>query len=98
MEVKHPKALRNVDLAKALSVSPEECTMEFMDNSSVCVTFEKHKVQIPQVMNLIMEHTEVKDIQIQETDLAKIVKAIYTNGVDSDLQKNTSDNGGGHDK
>lgn len=98
MEVKHPKALRNVDLAKALSVSQEECTMEFMDNSSVCVTFEKHKVQIPQVMNLIMEHTEVKDIQIQETDLAKIVKAIYTNGVDSDLQKNTSDNGGGHDK
>ena len=70
--------------------------MDFMDNSSVCVTFEKHKIQIPQVMNFVMEHTEVKDIQIQETDLAKIVKAIYTNGVEGEI--NTSDNGGRNDK
>ena len=78
MEVKHPNKLEGFDIAKALGVTPEQCYMEFGNNNSVSVTFEKHLLQIPQVLNAVMEITSVKDIQIQETDLAKIVKAIYT--------------------
>ena len=78
MEVKHPDKLSNYNIASELGVSEDECYMEFGENNTVSVVFEKHKLQIPQVLNAIMEHTTVKDIQIQETDLAKIVKAIYT--------------------
>ena len=78
MEVKHPNKLEGFDIAKALGVTPEQCYMEFGNNNSVSVTFEKHLLQIPHVLNAVMEITSVKDIQIQETDLAKIVKAIYT--------------------
>ena len=41
------------------------------------MVFDKHKVQVPQILSRIMEVTEVKDVQIQETELAEIVKAIY---------------------
>lgn len=97
MEVKYPKKLEGFDLAAKLSVSEDECQMEFGENNSVSITFEKHKVQLPHIMQLIMEVTEVKDIQIQETDLAKIVKAIYTgDGVDNTVSN--SEEGGCDDK
>ena len=34
-----------------------------------------------QKMNAVMEVSEVKDIQIQETELAEIVKEIYNHGL-----------------
>ncbi|MGN0374189.1 MAG: ATP-binding cassette domain-containing protein [Butyrivibrio sp.] len=95
MEVKQPKALSRFNPAMEFGVDESECVMEFGENNSVSITFEKHKVQVPQIMNAVMERTEVRDIQIQETDLAKIVKAIYTSGVAQDEE---SKDGGGHDK
>lgn len=41
------------------------------------VTFDKHQIQVPQVLTAVMKRTEVQDIQIQETELAEIVKDIY---------------------
>ena len=38
-------------------------------------------LQIPQILSAVMEMSEVSDIQIQETELAEIVKEIYSHGV-----------------
>lgn len=74
MEVKNPAALSSFKL--------DNCeTFMDMSNNVFTVTFDKHKVQVPQIMNAVMELTDVKDIQIQETELAEIVKAIYKEGV-----------------
>lgn len=78
MEVKQPKKLEDFDIAKHLGVGEADCRMEFdAAKNSLSVTFDKHKVQVPQVMNAVMEMTEVQDIQIKETELADIVKGIY---------------------
>ena len=80
MEVKHPKALESYELYKVLGVKPEECCtdMDFQKNI-FSISFDKHKIQIPQILSEVMKVTEVSDIQIQETELAEIVKDIYNN-------------------
>lgn len=78
MEVKKPEALNGLNLPEKLEVSSESCQMELdKANNILSVNFDKHKVSVPQVLNAVMELTEVKDIQIQETELAEIVKEIY---------------------
>lgn len=82
MEVKKPEKLQNLNLAKRLGVSDKECEVDFdKENNVLSLTFDKHKLLVPQVMNAVMEITQVKDIQIQETELAEIVKAIYHHGL-----------------
>lgn len=82
MEVKKPEKLKKLNLSEKLGVSIEECSTEFdKENNILSVTFDKHKLQVPQVMNAVMELTEVQDIQIQETELAEIVKEIYNHGL-----------------
>ena len=78
MEIKHKKDIGGLELAKKFGVSDSECVMSFDEERKVLsVCFDKHKVQVPQVLNAVMEVTEVSDIQIQETQLSEIVKAIY---------------------
>lgn len=78
MEVKRHKDIAGLDLVKELDVSAEECEVTFDEERKVLsVRFNKHKIQVPQILNVVMERTEVSDIQIQETPLAEIVKAIY---------------------
>ena len=80
IEVKQPKALESYELHRVLGVKPEECgtDMDFQKNI-FSVSFDKHKIQIPQILSEVMKVTEVSDIQIQETELAEIVKDIYNN-------------------
>ncbi len=86
MEVKRSQELTNLKLAEEFGVSEEDCQMEFDSvKNIVSVLFDKHKIQVPQVIHAIMEVTEVQDIQIQETELAEIVKGIYHNGLDSEI-------------
>lgn len=80
MEVKKPDQIKTLDLAGKLGVRPEECRMEWNQNT-LSVTFDKHRLQVPQVMGAVMELTEVQDIQIKETELAEIVKQIYRHGL-----------------
>ena len=51
------------------------------ENNSVSVSFDKHVIQVADVISTVMAVTEVKDIQVQDTELAEIVKQIYNNGV-----------------
>lgn len=85
MEVKQPDRLTGWKLSEKLGVTENECVTEFdRENNVLSVTFDKHKIQVPQVMGAVMEQTEVSDIQIQETELAEIVKAIYQHGLGTD--------------
>ncbi len=47
------------------------------EKNQFTITFQKNEIQISDIIAAIMEVTEVKDIQIQETELAEIVKEIY---------------------
>ena len=82
MEVKHVKKVKELQLAEKLGVQEEdlECSLDEV-KKVLTVSFDKHKIQVPQVMNEVMKVTEVQDVQIQETELAEIVKAIYCRGL-----------------
>jgi len=43
--------------------------------------FDKNDLQVSDVISAAMNAAEVKDIQIQETELSEIVKAIYQHGL-----------------
>lgn len=82
MEVRQPEKLKDFRLHEILGVKENECAAAFdHKNSTLCVTFDKHRLQVPQVLSAVMDVTEVKDIQIQETELAEIVKEIYNHGL-----------------
>ena len=87
MEIKRKKDIAGLNLAEKFEVSDSDCAMSFDEERKVLsVCFDKHKVQVPQVLNAVMEVTEVSDIQIQETQLSEIVKAIYNH----DLKQETA--------
>lgn len=82
MEVKQMDKIMSLDIAERLNIAPEECVVESdKENSILSVSFDKHKVQVPQVLSVVMEIVEVRDVQIKETELAQIVKEIYNHGV-----------------
>ena len=86
MEVKHAQKIKELNLAEKLGVKKEELEYSFDEGKkTLSVSFDKHKLQVPQVMSAVMEVTEVQDVQIQETELAEIVKAIYRHGLDSSV-------------
>lgn len=82
MEVKQPERAKELRLHEILGVQESECATALnLENSTLCVTFDKHRLQVPQILSAVMEAVEVKDVQIQETELAEIVKEIYNHGV-----------------
>ncbi len=82
MEVKQPELVKHICLSELLNVSDSDYQMEFdSQNNVLSVVFDKNKMQVPQILSEVMNITEVSDIQIQETELAEIVKEIYNHGV-----------------
>lgn len=85
MEVRQPEKIKELYLSEVLGVQGEECTVDFdREKSTLCVTFDKHKIEVPQILAAVMGMIEVRDVQIQETELAEIVKEIYSHGVMGD--------------
>lgn len=81
MEIRRPELLQKLNLAETLQVSEKDYTAELdEENNMFSITFDKHKLQVPQILSAVMEVTEVKDIKLQETELAEIVKEIYNHG------------------
>lgn len=78
VEVPDPVQTENMPLDEYLSVSKEDYEIwADTENSTVTVSFDKNKVQVSEVIGQMMQHTQVKDVKIYETELAEIVKAIY---------------------
>lgn len=82
MEVKQPEKAKGIRLNEVLGVEESACSTSLnLENNMFCVTFDKHRLQVPQILSAVMAAVEVKDVQIQETELAEIVKEIYNHGV-----------------
>ena len=87
MEVKRPEAIEKLKLEEHLkglndvliTKDDYEAVLD-IDSKSYTVTFDKHKLQVPQILSAVMKVTEVTDIKLQETELAEIVKEIYNHG------------------
>lgn len=93
LEVKNVEAVQKLNLAETLGlqIDATNITGEVVENAAYTadldadkkiytVTFDKHKLQAPQILSAVMEVTEVTDIKLQETELAEIVKEIYNYG------------------
>lgn len=86
MEVKNVEELKHLNLADALGITDNRSsagvyTAELdTEKKTYTITFDKHKLQAPQILSAVMEVTEVTDIKLQETELAEIVKGIYNGG------------------
>ena len=84
--IKRKKDIEKLDLAKKLGVAEQACVASYDEERKVLsVCFDKHTIQVPQVLNAVMEVTEVSDIRIQETQLSEIVKAIYKRDLKQDM-------------
>lgn len=82
MEVPRPEKVKELHLPEILGVKEEDCRVTFnKENNVLGVTFDKHKLQVPQILSAVMDVMEIKDVQIQETELAEIVKEIYRHGM-----------------
>lgn len=81
-EVKETSKLMDLELYKKFNLSQDECSCEISkDKKNFSVTFNRHKLQIAEIIAEVMKMTDVNDIDIRETELADIVKQIYKNGV-----------------
>ena len=87
MEVRKPESLKELKLFQKIvdvngvhtSENDYESVLD-IENKIFSVSFDKHKMQVPQILSAVMELTEVTDIKLQETELAEIVKEIYNHG------------------
>lgn len=88
MEVKSIKKVQQIDWMKELKLNGTyedghhfiQVTFDHEKNHMEA-TFNKRRVQVSDVISATMNVTDVKDIQIQETELSEIVKAIYQHGL-----------------
>ena len=78
MEVANPIQAEQLPLWEYLSVSKEDYETQIdAASSTITISFDKNKLQVSDVIGQMRKHTQVKDIKVQETELAEIVKAIY---------------------
>lgn len=71
-------------LHQTLGVSQQDCTQAYdAQRKMLEVHFDKSKLHTPQILSAVMKETEVRDIQIVETELSQIVKQIYTHGLEN---------------
>lgn len=97
MEVRQLAAVRQIDWKSVFDMEVQETgkqqdeakseghegiRIEYLnDQNRICVAFDKNKVHVSDIISAVMATTEVRDIQIEETELAEIVKAIYQHGL-----------------
>lgn len=84
MEVRSSSQARAVDWAAVFGVPRSLFAAEVdEENNQLIVSFDKNNLQVSDVIAAAMKACEVKDIQIQETELSEIVKEIYRHGLEA---------------
>lgn len=82
MEVRMIQQAKTLDWGQILGKDASVFSLETDEqNNQIAITFDKNDLQVSGVISAAMAATEVKDIQIQETELSEIVKAIYRHGL-----------------
>mgnify|MGYP001036011689 CR=1 FL=1 len=65
MEVCHPKALDDFPLARLLEVDDSTCSVDLdVSKKLLSVIFDKHQIQVPQVLTAGVKSTGGRGIQI----------------------------------
>ncbi len=80
VEAANPEAAARADYGTELGIEPGLLEVS-RDNNNVKIGFNKEKVNVSEVISAIMRHTEIRDMEIKETELSDIVKEIYKNGM-----------------
>lgn len=83
MEVRQTEAVRQIKWDDLYPGKGEECLQIEVDaeQNRMAASFDKNVIQVSDVISKVMAVTDVKDVQIQETELAEIVKEIYNHGL-----------------
>lgn len=82
MEVSNLPLCKKTDWCSIMSKDKEILSSETDDEmGTITFIFDKDKVKMSELMSPVMELTDVKDVKIQETELADIVKEIYSHGL-----------------
>ena len=82
MEVSDLTLCKKTDWCSITSKDKEILSFETDDETgTITFIFDKDKVKMSELMSPVMELTDVKDVKIQETELADIVKEIYSHGL-----------------
>ncbi len=83
MEVRQMERARQISWGELQQGKDEDVLrVEFEEEQNrLTVSFDKKEIQVADIISRVMEVTDVKDIQIKETELAEIVKEIYNHGV-----------------
>lgn len=85
MELRQVKETEKINWSEKLGTTEDMYQVNTdEEKNQLTITFEKNEIQISDIIATIMEVTEVKDIQIQETELAEIVKEIYNHQFQSE--------------
>ena len=80
LEVRQWNPVERINWVSEIGKEPETVEID-KEQNRVCVRFDKNDIQVSDVISTVMKVTDVKDVQIQETQLSEIVKAIYRHGL-----------------
>ena len=82
MEIKDAAKISALDLESALGAENSDFSSVYdPDRKTLEVSFDKRKLSAPQILSAVMAAADVTDVQVKETELAQIVKQIYTRGL-----------------
>lgn len=88
MEVVDLKACENTDWSVKLSKSSDCFSVSYdKEQNKVAFTFNRDEVQISEIISAVMAVSEVKDVEIKETELSEIVKEIYNHNLEAFAEK-----------
>lgn len=79
LELSDPMQWVDININEAFSLGKEELSAEVKD-CTLYISFDKAKVSVSHLAGYVMNHLDVTDMRIKETDITTIVKKIYTNG------------------
>lgn len=89
IEVTETKKLAGVDFAARLGIAKTDLSVT-VEKRIVEFAFDKHQLNVSDVISEVMKLSPVKDIQIIETETAEIVKQIYTKGLKEESNEKIS--------
>ena len=82
MEIKDAAKISALCLDERLGVENSDLTSVYdPSRKTLEVSFDKKKLSAPQILSAVMAVADVTDVQVKETELAQIVKQIYTRGL-----------------
>ena len=79
MEIRDAAQAETLRLEELLGEDSAHCAARYdAEHKTLEVSFDKRKLSAPRILSAVMEVADVTDVQVRETELAEIVKQIYT--------------------